>query len=240
MSVIGKNFNGSLYVISDDPTDNDSSHIASIVAVNTVDNSRKHDKEEILNKLEKIGFNARIVITESNDAWISPVTGWARVTVIGGGGGGNIGSGDNGTAYGGGGGAGGEIVTDYVYLKKSTSYSVVIGAGGTKGSVWTTGGAAGGQSNFETIVAKGGNPAKSAFAGEGSLYSPSGTNSQYNSYPNGGGDIGALGGVGGGCGYGRGGDGATGFMKGGTDNKHTDETQGAVIIEYYDSEKEIV
>ena len=34
MSVIGKNFNGSLYVISDDPTDNDSSHIASIVAVN--------------------------------------------------------------------------------------------------------------------------------------------------------------------------------------------------------------
>lgn len=81
-NLIGKSINCNLYTVSDDINDTDSSHIASIVAVNTVDNSRKHDKEEILNKLEKIGFNARLVITESNAAWTPPVTGWARVRVI--------------------------------------------------------------------------------------------------------------------------------------------------------------
>ena len=48
-NLIGKSINYNLYTVSDA----DSSHIASIVAVNTVDNSRKQDKEEILNKLEK-------------------------------------------------------------------------------------------------------------------------------------------------------------------------------------------
>lgn len=52
-NLIGKSINYNLYTVSDDINDTDSSHIASIVAVNTVDNSRKHDKEEILNKLEK-------------------------------------------------------------------------------------------------------------------------------------------------------------------------------------------
>ena len=36
-------------------------------------------------------FNSRTVITKSNAAWTPPVTGWARVTVIGGGGGGGAG-----------------------------------------------------------------------------------------------------------------------------------------------------
>lgn len=81
-NLIGKSINCNLYTVSDDTNDTDSSHITSIVTVNTVDNSRKHDKEEILNKLEKNGFNTRLVITESNAAWTPPVTGWARVRVI--------------------------------------------------------------------------------------------------------------------------------------------------------------
>ena len=36
-------------------------------------------------------FNSRLVITTSNAAWTPPVTGWARVTIIGGGGGGGAG-----------------------------------------------------------------------------------------------------------------------------------------------------
>ena len=52
-NLIGKSINCNLYTVSNDTNDTDSSHITSIVAVNTVDNSRKHDKEEILNKLEK-------------------------------------------------------------------------------------------------------------------------------------------------------------------------------------------
>ena len=40
-NLIGKSINCNLYTISDDINDTDSSHIASIVAVNTVDDSRK-------------------------------------------------------------------------------------------------------------------------------------------------------------------------------------------------------
>lgn len=50
-NLIGKSINCNLYTVSDDTNDTDSSHITNIVAVNTVDNSRKQDKEEILNKL---------------------------------------------------------------------------------------------------------------------------------------------------------------------------------------------
>ena len=183
-------------------------------------------------------LNSHLVITESNPSWTSPVTGWARVTAIGGGGGGCAGHGDAGGAYGGGGGAGGEKITSYMYLNKGTTYPVVIGAGGTKGDVWQTGGTAGGQSSFGELIAKGGNPAKDSTGGKGTLYSPPGTNGQYNNFPAAGGDIGAKGGVGGGYGYGIGGHGATGRGGGGSDDNYTDGAQGAVIIEYYDPDKE--
>lgn len=113
-------------------------------------------------------FNTRIVITESSAAWTPPVSGWARVTVIGGGGAGTswlAGSGNrlawgtpggdtkfgDITARGGatsrpcsaivtitdryrvGGGCAGEVVTDYIYLNTDVSIAVVIGAGGIAG-----------------------------------------------------------------------------------------------------------
>ena len=112
--------------------------------------------------------NSRLVITESNAAWTPPVTGWARVMVIGGGGAGTswlAGSGNQlawgtpggnttfGTivAQGGatsrplsgvvtisnrypiGGGCAGEVITEYVYLDASVPVSVTIGAGGVAG-----------------------------------------------------------------------------------------------------------
>lgn len=110
-------------------------------------------------------FNSRIVITESKAAWTPPVTGWARVTVIGGGGaggsngnrggraGGNTSFGNNLTALGGPGGGGtsrtsftcggagggaGNIESGYVYLKSDTTIKCTIGAGGTISTVDNT------------------------------------------------------------------------------------------------------
>lgn len=89
--------------------------------------------------------NSRLVITESNAAWTPPVTGWARVTVIGGGGGGAGGSGNADHGVGGGGGGSGDRITDYVYL--SGNAAVTIGAGGSGGAVGAIG-TDGGKSKF--------------------------------------------------------------------------------------------
>lgn len=103
--------------------------------------------------------NSRLVITESNAAWTPPVTGWARVTVIGGGGGGAGGAGDSEAAVGGGGGGSGDRITDYVYL--SGNAAVTIGAGGSGGAVGNVG-TDGGKSKFTL-----GNKSLEAYGGKG-------------------------------------------------------------------------
>lgn len=112
-------------------------------------------------------FNSRVVITGSNAAWTPPVTGWARVTVIGGGGAGGGGSdydygglggkqggttsfgdihaiggsGGGGASYkccGGGGGGAGSVVHGFVYLNTDSPVSVTIGAGGAAQKKYAT------------------------------------------------------------------------------------------------------
>lgn len=79
-------------------------------------------------------YNTRVVITESNAAWPSPVTGWAQITLIGGGGGGCGGGGSIDTAFSGGGGGFGERKVVYVYLTEGSTYACTIGAGGAGGT----------------------------------------------------------------------------------------------------------
>lgn len=89
-------------------------------------------------------FNSRLVITESNAAWTPPVTGWARVTVIGGGGsGGNDGKG----SYGGNGGkAGGQSSFGSI----TASGGAGGGGGGSQNSDQCGGGGGGGAGHVAT------------------------------------------------------------------------------------------
>lgn len=127
----------------------------------------KKDDQKVLEEVQGSGDgssngrmpNIRVVIINSGD-WTSPVTGWARITCIGGGGSGGsqsrvnggdpclgstggttsfgtllsaaggAGGGGGGASKGGGGGGAGRVVTDYILLQKDTSYSLIVGAGG--------------------------------------------------------------------------------------------------------------
>lgn len=213
--------------------------------------------------------NSRLVITESNAAWTPPITGWSRVTVIGGGGAGTSWLAGSGvqlawgnpggdtkfgtiTARGGatsralpnsatisgryrvGGGCAGEVKTEYIYLDKSSPVKITIGAGGIAGAGTSTSGYTG---NPGTDTK---NDAVSASAQQ------------------------AWGGNGGRTGYGYGGGGGACGLTWGAEstpcNPHSpgygqdggknavdaasiplmggNGGQGAVIIEYYDPEKE--
>lgn len=201
-------------------------------------------------------LNSRLVITESNASWAPPVTGWARICVIGGGGGGAGGGRSEFGAAGGGGGGSGEEVLEFRYLDMQERYSAVIGAGGAHGGPGSPG-TDGGKTQFADISAAGGGGGKVGSGGFGG-----GTNPLTCGYP-GSVDVQILSvntaqqktlyGGGGGrgaspvgntpiaaTGYGAGGHGGYGVtapyptdpVAGG------DGVQGCIIIEYYDKSKE--
>jgi len=201
-------------------------------------------------------LNSRLVITESNASWAPPVTGWARICVIGGGGGGAGGGRSDFGAAGGGGGGSGEEVLEFRYLDMQERYSAVIGAGGAHGGPGSPG-TDGGKTQFADISAAGGGGGKVGSGGFGG-----GTNPLTCGYP-GSVDVQILSintaqqktlyGGGGGrgaspvgntpiaaTGYGAGGHGGYGVtapyptdpVAGG------DGVQGCIIIEYYDKSKE--
>ena len=203
-------------------------------------------------------FNTRVVITTSNAAWTPPVDSWARITVIGGGGAG----GGSGTSAGGlqggsssfgelvarggsgggsaenagaGGGGAGKVVIGYAYLNKKQPIKIVVGAGGNIGTGVPAGPEAG-------VNAGGfGVGLGAAGAGNGSARS-----SSSNGRPAGGpGGLNGTGYGGGGGGYGGNyaaqknpggvaGDGGACGLPHGTGAGGN----GAVIIEYFDPDKE--
>lgn len=237
-------------------------------------------KAELLAKIDPVVakalgiFNTRLVLTSSHEAWTPPVTGWCKITCIGGGGaagGGGVstqcgiggaqggstafgnlctaegGSGGGGGGYvasggyagatgGGGGGGAGKVVTVYAYLSKDTPQRVVIGAGGGAGSQNNGTGPEGGICPTRSYI--GGSGAGGASSGG------TGTDSSGNS---------GVGGSGGsnGTGYGGGGGGGTansaagigvdGGKNGAVSNLTTNGGNGgpgAIIIEYFDPDKE--
>ena len=203
-------------------------------------------------------FNTRVVITTSNAAWTPPVDSWARITVIGGGGaGGGYGTSAGGlqggsssfgelVARGGsgggsaenagaGGGGAGKVVIGYAYLNKKQPIKIVVGAGGNIGTGVPAGPEAG-------VNAGGfGVGLGAAGAGNGSAIS-----SSSNGRPAGGpGGLNGTGYGGGGGGYGGryaaqqnpggvAGDGGACGLPHGTGAGGN----GAVIIEYFDPDKE--
>lgn len=228
-------------------------------------------------------FNSRIVITESKAAWTPPVTGWARVTVIGGGGaggsngnrggraGGNTSFGNYLTALGGPGGGGtsrtaftcggagggaGNVESGYVYLKSDTTIKCTIGAGGTISTVDNTAATGTGAPTFVSNSATNNYTYKSAMSGgrypggngRVGLVDSSGTDGDGGS---GGNNGTAFGGGGGGCvsgayahwaspgvGSGNGSSGVKYTSSGVQQRNGGNGGAGAVIIEYYDPEKE--
>ena len=213
-------------------------------------------------------FNTRIVITESSAAWTPPVTGWARVTVIGGGGagtswlagsgnqlawgtpGGNTTFGDI-TARGGatsralpnsatiagryrvGGGCAGEVITNYILLDKNTPINVTVGAGGIAGAGTSTSGYTGNPGS-DTVNDSVGS-SQQAWGGNGGRTGLG--------YGGGGGACGLTWGAeSAGCnphspGYGHDG-GENAIDAPANPQMGGDGGQGAVIIEYYDPDKE--
>ena len=207
-------------------------------------------------------YNSRVVITESNAAWPSPVTGWAQITLIGGGGGGCGGGGDQYTACSGGSGGGGERKVVYVYLTEGSTYACTIGAGGAGGVSNKTGnpipvdatlGKAGGATKFvagsvtHSAAGGGGGGTKTSFG-----FAATGT-------PGGGGVTQGIGGIRGVLNTGVGGSYVTQFPSGqviygwgigglGGQGANPDVghaiangvvgVQGAIIIDYYDPKKE--
>lgn len=95
------------------------------------------------------GFNTIEYITTSNSAYIPPVTGWYKITIVGGGGGGGGSSNyysSLGGGSGGGGGAAGKAKVIYQYLAQDDLISITIGsygAGGATGGTTSNGGAGG-------------------------------------------------------------------------------------------------
>lgn len=235
-------------------------------------------------------LNSRLVITESNAAWTPPVTGWARVTVIGGGGGGgcggntegynNFGKGgkqggtssfdalqaiggsggggggagrsDSHGGSGGGGGGAGSVVTDFVFLREGSAVEIIIGAGGVAGTELTSSASDDGRDG-EGPTGGGGSYADeggggAAGASNGGVFYQDGN--YFYPGPGGAGGINGTGyGGGGGGGRGRSGvrygsPGSAGDGGGyGNSTYYTyggNGGSGAVIIEYYDPEKEAV
>lgn len=206
-------------------------------------------------------FNSRLVITESNAAWTPPVTGWARVTVIGGGGAGGCGgkSADSGGGGGGGGGAG-NVSSQYVYLDTSKFYNVTVGAGGRPATgadstevYYGKSGGNGGESSFSTLTATGGTGGSGGGdngRGGGIGGTPGGSPGTESEGGGGGYNGTPYGGGGGGCGgeniaYKRGTPGS-GSANGEPGSEFISDTQnsggaggsGAVIVEYHDPDKE--
>lgn len=112
-------------------------------------------------------YNTREVLTESG-TYTAKVTGWHKVTCIGGGGGGAGAVGNSGTIAGGGGGGSGAIEMQYFYLQKNQSVVFTIGAGGQKGLFNNFKASDGGNTTFLSITAQGG-------GGGGSPYGQSGS-----------------------------------------------------------------
>lgn len=207
--------------------------------------------------IEAMLYNTREVLTTSG-TWTASVTGWHKITCIGGGGGGGSSSSRGGTgggtttfsslsAIGGGGGGGtdnagcggggaGQVQIDYFYITLGTNVPYTIGAGGGIGSGSPTGYGAG-KNNTEAFQAGTG----AYGAGNGGAIS-GGSN---------GAPIGGAGGING-TGYGGGGGGAAGsyvFTQNVSGGSAGDGGQygsrldggsggsGALIIEYFDPAK---
>ncbi|WP_448338916.1 hypothetical protein AB9L11_00810 [Desulfovibrio piger] len=115
-------------------------------------------------------FNTRIVITESNPAWQPPVTGWARVTVIGGGGSG--GNGGNGGYGGNGGKAGGQSSFGTI----SATGGGGGGGGGSNAAIQCGGGGGGGAGHVVTAYVYLASPVKIVI-GAGAIQSTGQTDS---------------------------------------------------------------
>lgn len=117
------------------------------------DTTHTYWKEYTIDNLHTIGaYNKKVTYTSSG-TFSAPVTGVYRITLVGGGGGGGGGGfpgGDVDRGIGGGGGGQGGIGVFYETLTAGTSYSYVIGAGGTAGAAGATGanGANGGDSSI--------------------------------------------------------------------------------------------
>lgn len=118
------------------------------------------------------GFNKKDFIFESG-VYAPPVTGWYKVTLVGGGGSGGCGGNFNYTAVttadiigaSGGGGGAGEVADAYLYLDVADTINVTIGAGGASGSANSStpqalaGTGYGGQTRI-VIISDGGNIVK--------------------------------------------------------------------------------
>lgn len=228
-------------------------------------------------------FNSKLVITTSNAAWTPPVTGWARVTVIGGGGaggsngnrggraggdtsfgnyltalGGPGGGGTSRSAFtcGGAGGGAGNVEFSYVYLKSDMTIRCTVGAGGSISTADNTAATGTGAPTFVPNSATSNYTYKSAMSGgrypggngRVGLVDSSGTDGDGGS---GGNNGTAFGGGGGGCvsgayahwaspgvGSGNGSSGVKYTSSGVQQRNGGNGGAGAVIIEYYDPEKE--
>lgn len=124
-------------------------------------------------------FNSRLVLTASNSAWAPSVTGWARITVVGGGGAGGdggIGSGETTSKYGG--GQGGTSSFESISAEGGSGG----GSGGIRGANYGTGGGGGGGAGevvikyvhldtsafYEITIGAGGAPSKGTTIAESS------------------------------------------------------------------------
>lgn len=190
-------------------------------------------------------YNTKNILTTSG-TYTAPVSGWYKVTAVGGGGGGGNGRYSGTTGIGGGGGASGNTEADYVYIDKGDSCQYTIGAGGNAESN-------GGDTSFSVdgvvkLTANGGNGAYLIYPGKGGEKGFSGTSGDSNStgYATGG----TGGGNGGGIdrlamydatGFGAGGGGGHGGPTGSADYSVTGGKgyQGCIIIEYFDPDKAV-
>lgn len=115
-------------------------------------------------------FNKRDIITTSG-TYTAPVTGWYKITVKGGGGGGGGGLRDGSFAKCGGGGGEGGTTIACEHMTAGTTATVVIGAGGTGGSLGGHAGTDGGNSsisvNLNTYTGGGGGHGSNLNAGNG-------------------------------------------------------------------------
>lgn len=285
---------GSLNVsLNNTVTSTSTTQAATANAVKTAyDKAVEADEKAGISKI----FNSRLVLTTSNSAWAPSVTGWARITVVGGGGAGGdggIGSGETTPKYGGGqggtssfesisaeggsgggsggirggnygtggggGGGAGEVVIKYAYLDTSISYEIVVGAGGAPSKGTTIAESSSADSGRNGVGPKAGYGGVSArSAGGGADGASNGCTAGYASPSGGNGGSGGRNGTGfgGGGGGGAGGSensstGYNGFGGRGADNAEDGERGnrgrygkggaggvGAIIIEYYDPDKE--
>lgn len=201
-------------------------------------------------------YNTREILTVSG-TYTAKVTGWHKVTCIGGGGGGALSS--VGMSTGGSGASGGKT-EQYKFLEKGNFYPYVIGAGGAKGTSssrngkkggdtmfnndpTTKGGGGYGGSNYSVEERSLGGTSESGtpgFSGNAPIHDPTSTRGVM--AVNGAGPGGAdsnYGGASAGNPYANSGGGGAGSGKGATSeiDNATNGAAGVIFIEYFDPDK---